>query len=40
MDIMNYNLKVEELNIKKQAASLEDYATRQGIMIDWYKATN
>lgn len=29
MDVMNYNLKVEELSLKKQAASLEDYATRQ-----------
>ena len=40
MDIMNYNLKKEELDIKKQSAALEEYATKQWLMIDWYKATN
>lgn len=40
MDVMNYNLKKEELQLKKDAADLNDYATRQWIMIDWYKATN
>lgn len=39
MDIMNYNLKVEELQLKREAAALEDYATRQWIAIDWAKLT-
>lgn len=33
-----YNLKLEELALKKQSFALEQYATEQGIAIDWYKA--
>ena len=35
---MEYDLKKEELKLKKDAAALEDWATRQWIAIDWYKA--
>ena len=35
---MEYDLKKEELQLKKSAAALDDWATRQWIAIDWYKA--
>lgn len=33
-----FDLKKQELQLKKESFELEDYATRQWIAIDWYKA--
>lgn len=33
-----FSLKKEELQLKRESFELEDYATRQWIAIDWYKA--
>lgn len=33
-----YNLKKEELELKRQSMVLDEWATKQGIAIDWYKA--
>lgn len=35
---MEYDLKKEELKLKQQAAALEEYATKEWLAIDWYKA--
>lgn len=37
---MEFGLKKEQLQLQKDAAALDDWATRQWIAIDWYKAKN